>query len=121
MNFRNGITNREGFCTHTTGRALLEEPDMEDDGRKPNSAHEQKSPKEIEAALEELKTLVHRIEIDDMSADLVAVLLNHMPADPLDDQARDKFDKDLRTKLDWDKLKALSLDGGLSPSRSRSP
>jgi hypothetical protein len=106
-------------------RGPLEEPDMEDDGRKPNSAHEQKSPKEIEAALEELKTLVHRIEIDDMSADMVAVLLNHMPADPLDDQARDKFDqefdKDLRTKLDWDKLKALSLDGGLSPSRSRSP
>jgi hypothetical protein len=92
---------------------------MKDDGRKPNSAHAQKSPKEIKAALEEMKTLVHHVEIDDMSADMVAVLLNHIPADPLDDQAGNKID--LRTKLDWDKLKALSLDGGLSPSRSRSP
>ena len=66
-------------------------------------SEERKLAEDQRASLEELKDMLKHIKIDAMPADIMAVLLNHLPADVLDSM----LDGD---KIDWAKLKTLSLD-----------
>jgi hypothetical protein len=66
-------------------------------------SEERKLAEDQRASLEELKDMLEHIETDAMPADMMAVLLKHLPADVLDSV----LDGD---KIDWAKLKTLSLD-----------
>ena len=64
--------------------------------------HKGKLSAEQEEALKELQDLLEHIETDDMPADMMAVLLNHLPQDVLDAVSDGR-------KIDWKKLKNHSL------------
>jgi len=66
-------------------------------------SEEGKLPEDRQASLEELKDMLKHIKIDAMPADIMAVLLNHLPADVLDSM----LDGD---RIDWEKLKRFTLD-----------
>jgi hypothetical protein len=67
------------------------------------ASEEGKLPDDPRASLEELKDMLKHIKTDAMPADMMAVLLNHLPADVLDSV----LDGD---KIDWQKLKTFTLD-----------
>jgi hypothetical protein len=66
-------------------------------------SEEGKLPEDQRASLEELKDMLRHIKTDAMPADMMAVLLNHLPADVFDSV----LDGD---KIDWAKLKTFMLD-----------
>jgi hypothetical protein len=81
---------------------------MEDKDRK--SAVSPKLSNQLRASLEEMNASVKHLEQDDLNADMMAVLLNHLSADLIDDRRPSALDGIPKAKVDWDKLKALSLE-----------
>jgi hypothetical protein len=82
---------------------------MEEQGMR---GDEGKLPEERAASLEELKDLLKHIETDELPADMVSVVLNHLCLDVSDAALDGK-------KLDWEKLKTFVGMTELGPPRGR--